>query len=92
MLQGGIHNVAKTETAMSTLTYTDHSAAADAPVEALPARKSFWHRVYHGIIDAQQRRAEREIARFLASHGGLLTDNMERELMDRLSGKGKRPL
>jgi hypothetical protein len=65
---------------MSTLTYAN-SAAAPA-VE--PARKSIWRRMFDGLVEAQQRRADREIARFLASHGGLLTDEMEREMMQRL--------
>ena len=42
-------------------------------------------RVYNFIIQSQQRRAEREIAHFLATRGPL-TDDVERELMRRLSG------
>ena len=76
---------------MSTLTYTHRDMAPAEQVEAAP-RRGFWRRVYDRIVEAQQRRAEREIARYLASHGGLLTDSMERELMQRLTGQGKRPL
>ena len=38
------------------------------------------------MVAAQQRRAEREIARYLANRGGLLTDDMEREITQRLGG------
>ena len=42
------------------------------------------------MVASQQRRAEREIAAYLASHGGLFTDDTEREIMQRLSGSAKR--
>jgi hypothetical protein len=73
---------------MSTLTYTHDTlgAAATAP----SARKSTWRRIIDAISAAQQRRADREIALYLASHGGLFTDGMEREIMRRLSGNSRR--
>ena len=67
---------------MSTLTYNHREMVA---AEAKPARKPFWARLYTAIIASQQRRAEREIARYLASRGPL-TDEVEREIMRRLSG------
>lgn len=76
---------------MSTLTYTDQELAATAPSVEQAPRKPFWRRLYDSLIKSQQRRAENEIARYLASHGGLLTDDMEREIMRRMSG-GRRPL
>jgi hypothetical protein len=69
---------------MSSLTYAGRDAAFEA-AEAKPARKSLLARVYNFIIQSQQRRAEREIAHFLATRGPL-TDDVERELMRRLSG------
>ena len=74
---------------MSTLTY---SRTGVAEAEAVSPRRGFWHRVYEGIVKAQERRAEREIARYLESHGGLLTDDMERQVMERLTGRARRPL
>jgi hypothetical protein len=74
---------------MSTLTYADRDMVAAEAAEAKPARKSFWARAYQAILDSQQRRAEREIARYLATRGPL-TDEVEREIMRRLSGA--RPL
>ena len=71
---------------MSTLTYTNSDYA---PRDAAPAspRKPFSQRVYAAMMRSQQRRAEREIAAYLRSHGGLLTDDMEREIMLRLEGR-----
>jgi hypothetical protein len=68
---------------MSTLTYADRDPVAREA--AKPARKPFWARLYAAIIESQQRRAEREIGRYIASRGPL-TDEVEREIMRRLSG------
>ena len=76
---------------MSTLTYTHEVHAPAAPARAKPERKPFWSRLFHAIAEAQQRRAEREIARYLATHGHLLNDAAEREITRRLWGGG-RPL
>jgi hypothetical protein len=76
---------------MSTLTYTDtHLAPAEEATKS--PRRSLWRRVYDAMVESQQRRAEREVARYVASHGGLLTDDIEREIMHRLAGNGRRLL
>ena len=54
------------------------------------AKKGVWRRVFDAMIASQQRRAEREISSYLASHGGLFTDDTEREIMRRLSGNSRR--
>jgi hypothetical protein len=70
---------------MSTLTYTN-STFAPATTEAEKApRKPLWRRFFDALLESQQRRADREIARFIASHGGLFTDDMERQIMRRLT-------
>jgi hypothetical protein len=69
---------------MSTLTYSDSSFAPRAPVAEKEPRKGLWRRFVDAIVLSQERRADREIARYLASHGGLLTDDMEREIMRRV--------
>jgi hypothetical protein len=75
---------------MSTLT---HTSTPFAPaVEHAPERKSFWRRAYQGIINAQQRRAEREIRAFLWGRGDFLTDETEREMMQRLTGGPRRSI
>ena len=75
---------------MSTLTYTHDTLGVPAVEAASNARKSIWRRITDAISAAQQRRADREIALYLASHGGLFTDDMEREIMRRLSGNVRR--
>jgi hypothetical protein len=77
---------------MSTLTYTTETFAPAAPEAKNAPRKSFWRRFGDALIESQQRRADREIARFLASHGGLLTDEMEREIMRRVTRSDRRAL
>lgn len=75
---------------MSTMTYTHDAVAAPEARYGQPTRKSFWRRLLDNMIASQQRRAEREIALYLSRHGGLFTDDMEREIMGRLSGNTKR--
>jgi hypothetical protein len=75
---------------MSTLTYSNsHPAGAVTDAGEKPERRGFWHRVYEGLLAAQQRRADREIAAYIERHGGLLTDDMERQIMQRLAGGPK---
>lgn len=73
---------------MSTTTYTHQYTGTDTATVTSP-RKSFWRRAFDRLIEGQQRRADREIARFLASHGGLLTDDMERQIMEHLSRRSR---
>ncbi|KAB2912217.1 MAG: hypothetical protein F9K29_20075 [Hyphomicrobiaceae bacterium] len=70
---------------MSTLAYSGHDLVADAAAPEKSARKSLWRIAYEALVASRQRRAEREIAAYLESHGGLLTDEMEREIMRRMS-------
>jgi hypothetical protein len=41
-------------------------------------------RIFDAIIEPRQKQADRDIARFLARSGGRLTDDMEREMTQRL--------
>lgn len=76
---------------MSTLTYSHDSLAAPAADTAAPSRRtSLWRQLLEAMIASQQRRAEREIAAYLASHGGVFTDDTEREIMRRISGNARR--
>jgi hypothetical protein len=74
---------------MSTLTYShDAVPATERTNEVRTAeRPGFWRRAFDRMVAAQQRRAEREIAAYLGSRGGLLTDDMEREIGERLAGR-----
>ena len=42
-------------------------------------------RIADAIYESRQRQADREIARFIAQSGGRLTDDIERQMMRRLS-------
>lgn len=70
---------------MSTLTYNNGTFTPALPEAEKAPRNSLWRRVFDRMIESQQRRADREIARFVASHGGLFTDDMERQIMRRLT-------
>lgn len=70
---------------MSTLTYSNGAFTPAVPEAEKALRKPLWRRVFDTLIESQQRRADREIARFVASHGGLFTDDMERQIMRRLT-------
>jgi hypothetical protein len=73
---------------MSTLAYSSRARhPLEAAAEAMPARTPFWSRLFNAFVQAQQRRAEREVARYLASRGHVLNDAAEREIMRRLAGR-----
>jgi hypothetical protein len=78
----------KETTDMSTTTYTHHYAGTDAATATSP-RKSFWRRAFDRMIEGRQRHADREIARFLETHGGVLTDDMGRQIMEHLSRRSR---
>jgi hypothetical protein len=67
---------------MSTTTYSDSAVTGTQPAEG---KRHFWRRFADAFVAAQQRRAERDVARFIATHGGLFTDEMEREIMRKLN-------
>jgi len=78
---------------MSTLTYTEQGyTAGDVDTGRVVKATAWWRRAYLAVMRSQQRGAEREIAAYLRSHGGLLTDDMEREIMNRLQGRRSAPL
>ena len=51
-------------------------ALSDQPSRSKPG---LWRRWLDAMLNAQQRRADREIARYLATRGGI-TDDIEREI------------
>ena len=76
---------------MSTITYSrSHLGDAAATEADKTARTGFWRRVFDALIVSQQRRADREIAAFVERRGGLLTDDMERQITQRLAGGNRR--
>lgn len=48
--------------------------------ERAAGRPGFFRRILTAMQEAQLRRAEQEIARYIEAHGGTLTDQVEREI------------
>jgi uncharacterized protein (UPF0371 family) len=65
---------------------TDHFGFTPyAPAARETAHRGILRRFFDAIIESRQRKADREIAAYIAHSGGRLTDSIERELMDRVS-------
>jgi len=62
------------------------ACASHCPEAAfVPAsRRGLLRRLYDAVIDSRRRHAEREIVRFLGRTGGRLTDDIERQITERL--------
>jgi len=56
-----------------------HAFQSASPVSRGPSR-SLISRLFHAFSDAQMRRMDQEIARYLESTGGRFTDSTEREI------------
>ena len=54
-------------------------------------RKGLFRRIAAAIERWQQRDTEQEAGRFIAEHGGRLTDDIERELTEHFNGRGFPP-
>ena len=55
-----------------------------APADVRPARPNLFRRLLAAVIASRQRRADREIARYLAQSGLKFTDSVERDVERRL--------
>ncbi len=53
--------------------------------ETVARRFGVLRRVFDAVMRSRQRHADQQIAAFLARSGGRLTDDLERELMRRIS-------
>jgi hypothetical protein len=67
------------------MTYIAHDArlvpeAFKATHTPKAPKQSFWRKMMNSFIAARQEAAEREIARYIAIRGGVLTDSLEREI------------
>ena len=58
--------------------------AAFAPA----SRRGLLRRFYDAVMDSRRRHAEREVVRFLGRTGGRLTDDIERQITERLWTSG----
>lgn len=65
---------------------TDHFGFTPyAPAARTTAHRGILRRMIEGMFESRQRKAERDIAAYIAHSGGRLTDSIERELMERVS-------
>jgi hypothetical protein len=53
--------------------------------EAVAAKPGVLRRIFDAVVRSRRRHADQEIAAFLARSGGRLTDDLERELMRRIT-------
>ena len=62
----------------------DFGHEAPTRSDAVANKVGIMRRIFDAIIESRQKQVDRSIARFLAQSGGRLTDDMEREMMERL--------
>jgi hypothetical protein len=66
--------------------------AGPAPASAPPrAHRGIFRRILAAMERSHQRRVDQEAERFIAKHGGRITDDLERQLGEHLSGRGSPP-
>ena len=58
--------------------------AATTRSDAVASKAGVLRRIFDAIIEPRQSQADRDIARLLARSGGRLTDDIEREMTQRL--------
>lgn len=64
--------------------YSVDSPALSKPVALPPlGLKALFRKLSAAVYEAQRRRAEAEIARFIAANGGIITDDLERQISRR---------
>jgi hypothetical protein len=71
---------------------TDFRTAIEpyTPADAAPTqpRQGVLRRLFDAIMDSRQRHVQRDIDRYVATHGCRMTDTLERENSARLLGNG----
>jgi hypothetical protein len=68
-----------------------HGTPVRGSRRALARAQGIVRRIFSAIKHSHQRRADREAGRFIAAHGGRLTDDVERQLMEHFTEIGFRP-
>jgi hypothetical protein len=48
-------------------------------------KPGFWRRLFNAVLEARQKKANEELGQYLIRSGGWLTDDIEREMNQRLS-------
>jgi hypothetical protein len=80
---------------MSAIPYRDYHLPAaflrERSRAAARPREGLLRRIFAAFERSHQRRLEREAGRFIAEHGGRVTDDLERQLNERITGGGFPP-
>lgn len=79
---------------MGTIALYRHLHGRGVPVRrsrTAASPKSILRRIVAAIEGWHQRRADQEAARFIAAHGGRLTDDVERQLAEHWNRRGFTP-
>jgi hypothetical protein len=89
------HSTTKGQNMSNLALYRDfHLHGAPVPSlqsAAAPERLGIVRRIFAAIERSHQRRADQEAGRFIAAHGGRLTDDVERQLTEYLGSRGFAP-
>jgi hypothetical protein len=64
--------------------HTDFAACAGGKPAGRSPAAGVLRRLFDAVVEARQKRADREIAGFIARRGGRITDDLEREMTQRL--------
>ncbi|MCF8475620.1 MAG: hypothetical protein K9G60_01205 [Pseudolabrys sp.] len=64
-----------------------YSPAVAAPTRLQQPRPGALRRLFDAIMDGRQRRAQRDIGYYVATHGRRMTDSMEREMNSLILGE-----
>jgi hypothetical protein len=68
------------------MVYPSRRGAAVPARSAAAPRPGLLKRIADAVFESRRRQAERDIARFVASTGGRITDDIERQMTQRLVG------
>ena len=66
-----------------------HAYAAPLGFTANERKRGLLSRILHAMLESRMQAAEREIGRYLETHGGRITDEAEREIERRFLTNGR---
>ena len=66
--------------------FVPYFEAPAALARRIPARRGLLRRILGGIFESREQHAERVAADYIARSGGRLTDEIERQITDRIIG------
>jgi hypothetical protein len=66
------------------MTYSPRITEFALPAAPAASRRGVLRRMFEAVVDSRRRSAERDIARFVGRTGGRFTDDVERQITNRL--------